>query len=103
MTESVTGTVGKIITRQDTHLFHFDGDPPNLDAGEVIVTVNESPMPAKIDSVLSRLTGGMFGYSIEPADTQTVVVPASEVRSVSEGDEISVQTGNGSARVEVTR
>ena len=95
----VSGTVGKIITRDDAHLFCQRSEPPELEKGEVILTVNESPIPAKLDSILNRLTFGCLGYSIEPADTQTVVVPAGEVPTISEGDKVTVRIGPDGARV----
>jgi hypothetical protein len=86
-----SGTVGKIFTESEAHRYFRDEAPSEIDDGEVIVTINESAWPARIDQVLQRLTRGWFGYSIEPEDTRTVTVGASELQDISEGDRVTVR------------
>ncbi|WP_152436436.1 hypothetical protein [Halosimplex carlsbadense] len=90
----ISGYVGRVIGHDEVHDFYFgDGAPvgsarPKIPADKAVVTLGGKTAP-RIERWLTKLTAGVFGYAIEPADTTWVVIDRDDAADLSPGDCVS--------------
>lgn len=94
MTEPTSGTIGKIIPPDEINEHHFE-NPPQLAEDEVVVTINQSDNPAKIDRFLRKWTREIIGFSIEPSDTHWIIVDRTTATLLQEGAAITTAVEKG--------
>jgi hypothetical protein len=64
------GYVGRIIAPSDVDRYYWgDKTPPKT---EYAITVENSRLSRNLDRLLERVTLGVLGYSIEPADADVI-------------------------------